>query len=61
MSKNELVAEFAQVLEDPVQQSWIRAYVDGDQEADDLVEAVLRTLEESYETEEDQDRRLSRL
>ncbi len=53
MPENDLVVQFKEFLEDPVQQSWIEAYVDGDQEAETLVEAALRTLEESYEIEED--------
>ena len=60
MSENDLVVEFKKFLEDPVQQSWIQAYLDGNQEAETLVEAALRTLEESYEIEEDQDCRFSR-
>lgn len=50
-SENALVIEFQEFLEDPLQQSWIQAYLDGDQEAEILVEAVLKTLEESYEIE----------
>ena len=53
MSENDLVIEFKKFLEDPLQQSWIQAYLDGDQEAETLVEAALRTLEASYEIEED--------
>jgi len=53
MPENDLVVEFKKFLEDPVQRSWIQAYLDGDQEAETLVEAALRTLEESYEVEED--------
>jgi len=53
MSEKDLIVEFKNFLEDPVQQSWIQAYLDGDQGAETLVEAALRTLEESCETEED--------
>ena len=53
MSENVLVIEFKKFLEDPVQQSWIQAYLDGKQEAETLVEAALRTLEESNGIEED--------
>ncbi len=52
MSENDLVIEFKKFLEDPLQQSWIQAYLDGDQEAETLVEAALRALEESYGIEE---------
>jgi hypothetical protein len=53
MPENDLVVEFKKFLEDPVQQSWIQVYLDGDQEAETLVEAALRTLEGSYGIEED--------
>ena len=60
MPEKDLVAEFKEFLGDPVQQSWIQAYLDGDQGAEALVEAALRTLEESCEIEEDKNRRFSR-
>jgi hypothetical protein len=53
MFQNDLVIEFKEFLEDPIQQSWIQAYLNGDQEAETLVQAALRTLEESHEIEED--------
>ena len=53
MSENDLVVEFKKFLEDPLQQSWIQAYLDGDQEAETLVEAALKTLEKSHGIEED--------
>ena len=53
MPENDLVVEFKKFLGDPVQRSWIQAYLDGDQGAETLVEAALRTLEESCEIEED--------
>jgi len=53
MPENDLLAEFKRYLEDPVQQSWIQAYLDGNREAETLVEAALGTLEESCEIEED--------
>lgn len=53
MPENDLVVEFKKFLEDPIQQSWIQAYLEGNQESETLVEAALRTLEESCEIEED--------
>ena len=53
MQEDNLVVEFKKFLEDPVQQSWIQAYLDGDQGAETLVKAVLRTLEQSSEIKED--------
>jgi len=52
MSENDLVVEFKEFLDDPIQQSWIQTYLEGDQEAKALVEAALKTLEEGSETEE---------
>lgn len=52
MSENDLIVEFKKFLEDPVQQSWIQAYLEGDRETEALVEVALKTLEESDETEE---------
>ena len=53
MSEHDLVIEFKKSLEDPVQESWIQAYLDGNQNSETLVEAALKTLGESYETKED--------
>jgi len=53
MPENDLLVEFKEFLGDPVQQLWFQAYIDGDQGAENLVEAALSTLEESYEIEED--------
>ena len=53
MPEDDLVAEFKKFLGDPIQQSWIQAYLDGNREAETLVEAALLTLEESCEIEED--------
>jgi len=53
MPEIDLIIEFKTFLEDPIQQSWIQTYLDGDQGAEILVEAALSTLEESCETEED--------
>lgn len=52
MPENDLVIEFKEFLEDPVQQLWIQAYLKGDQEAETLVAVAFETLEESRETEE---------
>jgi hypothetical protein len=52
MPENDLVIEFKEFLEDPVQQLWIQAYLEGDREAEALVAVAFKTLEESHETEE---------
>lgn len=46
--ENDLVVEFKEFLEDPVQQLWVQAYLDGDREAKTLVKVALKTLEESH-------------
>jgi hypothetical protein len=52
MPKNELITEFMRFLEDPILRSWVQAYLEGNLEADDLVEAALGTLEQENEAEE---------
>lgn len=52
MSENDLIIEFKEFLKDPIQQSWIQAYLEGDRETEALVEAAFKTLEESHEAEE---------
>jgi hypothetical protein len=52
MSKDELIEEFIEFLEDPVLRSWVQAYLEGDLESEDLVKAALDTLEQHDEAEE---------
>lgn len=52
MSESQLLAEFEAFLEDPLLRSWIQAYIEGDVEASDLVQAALETLEREDEAEE---------
>ena len=45
MADTELLDEFEESLEDPILRSWMRAYIAGDTDPDELVQAAVNILE----------------